>query len=86
MRTANSRENKVVDAQEPVRAALEEYLERYPNKIAAADTIGVSLGDLYNWCSGYRRIPEWMCEVLGYRKAYVRFGDALRVTTTGKTA
>lgn len=69
-----TKENKVYEEQRQVRAALLEYLKKYETNEIAAERIGVSIGDLYNWRSGYRRIPEWMCDVLGYRKAYIPTG------------
>jgi hypothetical protein len=75
-------ENVVREEQEPVRKALIKYLNRYPNNIVAADKIGVHITDLYNWKSGSRRIPEWMCEVLGFKRVYIYCGASVGVTTT----
>jgi hypothetical protein len=82
---AKTNENVVREEQSAVRAALREYLKRYPNNIIAADKIGVTIGDLYNWRSGFRRIPEWMCDVLGFKRMYVHVGP-VGVTTTSDLA
>jgi hypothetical protein len=77
---AKKNENVLREEQEPVRVALMEYLEKWPDRMTAAEKIGVSVADLYNWISGYRRIPAWMCEVLGFKLAYVRMEGPVRVT------
>lgn len=54
--------------QEPVRAAFREYIKRFASQSEAASHIGTSTNEISDWKCGNGRIPEWFCEVLGFRK------------------
>jgi hypothetical protein len=60
--------------QEAVRDMLRRYLNGFATQGDAARKIGVNPRTISAWKNGDEKIPEWMCEILGYRLAYVPCG------------
>jgi hypothetical protein len=76
--------------QDPVREALDKFLEGFDCFKAAASKIGTDTATLRKWRRGSEPIPRWFCEYLGFRKItfskWVPIGGPVGVTTTEKTA
>ena len=62
--------------QEPVRIALHGWTMKFPSQIRAAMTLGVHEQTLSDWRHGKSQIPNWVCDLLGFRQEWVNVGTA----------
>ena len=68
--------------QKPVREALRVFINRHGTQSAVAKKLGSRPQVVSRWLNGDERIPDWICETLGYRKAYIPIGGPVGVTVT----